>query len=831
MLALAVALVGLVLGPVSSALAGPPQLTIEVPEGSPTNNPTPQLRGHTNDTFDEVTVKIQRVGGGGSVIINLSPVGEEWSVSPAQNLQDGEYAAQATQTNAEGETGQSGSVTFRIDTSSPTVVLNQPAALSNNPKPSFSGTASDTKPVIVHIFSAGHPEVTATSGGGGAWSASNEPSLPSGSYTAVATQESSLGNPDGRSNEVAFTVKTQGPAVTLNAVPTPTNIATPTLSGAAGTAVGDNTSVTVRIFQGASPSGTVAQTLTAPVSGTGWSVLAAHLADGTYTAQAEQSDQAGNTGKSPTSSSFVIDTVAPSVSLVPGSKEKHTPSPVLEGSAGTAHGDLPGVTLKVYAGASVSGAPVRKASVVSKNGKWSVGSLAPLASGTYTAQAEQADEAGNRGLSTPPSTFTISSNGPAVTLTPVAAETNNATPSFSGSAALAGGEVRLLLYAGAHAEGTPRELIVTANGSNWSAGPVGPLNDATYTAIAEECGTGHIANCPSEQLGISQSEATFTVDTVSPTVTLSSPSNGSSAGGGTQLVEGTAGTAAGDASTISVRLASGPSIGGQTLQTRVVANEGGHWHTNFEGLTAGTYTTQAEQSDAAGNAGVSQASTFALTPAAVGAAPTAAFTWVPSTPQVGQAVSLLSTSSDPASPISGYAWDLTGLGSFSPGGATNTTTFSSVGNHIVRLHVAAADGLSGLASETIAVIPATYPLMRPFPIVRLASIGTRSGIRLKLLRVQAPNGALISVTCHNRGCPVKSQHRTAVTAASQVSASYAFHKFERALRGGVVLEVRVWSANQIGKYTRYTIRKGKLPQRVDLCLSPGGAKPIACPSR
>jgi hypothetical protein len=34
----------------------------------------------------------------------------------------------------------------------------------------------------------------------------------------------------------------------------------------------------------------------------------------------------------------------------------------------------------------------------------------------------------------------------------------------------------------------------------------------------------------------------------------------------------------------------------------------------------------------------------------------------------------------------------------------------------------------------------------------------------------------------------------------------------------------------LSKYTSFTIRRGKLPVRVDTCLDPTDFKPIACPS-
>ncbi|HEV2944794.1 MAG TPA: hypothetical protein VGX26_06765 [Solirubrobacteraceae bacterium] len=57
-----------------------------------------------------------------------------------------------------------------------------------------------------------------------------------------------------------------------------------------------------------------------------------------------------------------------------------------------------------------------------------------------------------------------------------------------------------------------------------------------------------------------------------------------------------------------------------------------------------------------------------------------------------------------------------------------------------------------------------------------------------------------------------------------------FRRFERSLRAGSVLEIRVSKSGEIGKYTRFTIRRGKPPARVDMCLSPAGIQPIVCPS-
>ena len=75
----------------------------------------------------------------------------------------------------------------------------------------------------------------------------------------------------------------------------------PAFSGAAGTAATDVPKVTVKVFSGTHASGLSVETLGTKVSrGTGtWSVAPARtLVDGTYTARAQQSDRAGNTGLS-----------------------------------------------------------------------------------------------------------------------------------------------------------------------------------------------------------------------------------------------------------------------------------------------------------------------------------------------------------------------------------------------------------------------------------------------------------------------------------------------------------------------------------------------------
>jgi hypothetical protein len=112
------------------------------------------------------------------------------------------------------------------------------------------------------------------------------------------------------------------PAVTLT---TPANgalttDATPTLSGAAGNTSGDSTIVSVKIYSGSSATGTPVQTKPVTRTGATWTTTASTLADGTYTAQATQTDTSGNTGTS-SANTFKVDATKPTAVRVVGTNK------------------------------------------------------------------------------------------------------------------------------------------------------------------------------------------------------------------------------------------------------------------------------------------------------------------------------------------------------------------------------------------------------------------------------------------------------------------------------------------------------------------------------
>jgi Bacterial Ig-like domain len=349
--------------------------------------------------------------------------------------------------------------------------------------------------------------------------------------------------------------------------------------------------------------------------------------------------------------------------------------------------------------------------------------------------------------------------------------------------------------------------------------------------------------------------ATAAADKGVPKVTLNRPESPSS-----NTTPSFTGTAS-DTTPVTVQIHAGTTAKGTLVSLATAPGTGAGWTSGpaSPALSSGVYTADATQTSSPGNhTGSSKPVTFTVVappvgvpiappvtlftatpfpvaaPASLAAAPAvppvASFKWFPPAPQTGELVSLVSTSIDTRSPITGFAWSLTSSSPFLAGGALLTTSFSTRGGHVVRLRVTDADGLSSLATETINVGTPRAFLMRPFPVVRIAGTETASGVKLRLLEVQQlPVGALITARCKGRACPTKSTSRVTVSANRRV-ASIELRRFERFLRFGVTLEIRISKPGEIGKYTRFAIRRGKLPERVDMCLDQAGVKPLVCPS-
>jgi hypothetical protein len=230
----------------------------------------------------------------------------------------------------------------------------------------------------------------------------------------------------------------------------------------------------------------------------------------------------------------------------------------------------------------------------------------------------------------------------------------------------------------------------------------------------------------------------------------------------------------------------------------------------------------------------------------------------------GQKITFTSTSSDPDGAIAHTLWDFNNDGGFGDAsGAVVQHAFAKPGTYTVSVKVDDGNGQAATAFRDIDVRPAPAPpppsppppaptpfpglpqlpaipltnvridrstsraprLLSPFPVVRIAGAIYRRGARISVLSVRTRRGATVRVSCVGRGCP----RRAVVLVVRATKAPLRVHAFERFLREGDVLRVSVTQKHRIGKFTRFLIRGGAAPKRLDLCQRWRALRPIRCP--
>ena len=606
-----------------------PAPTFETP-ATPTKDSTPAFQGTAgNAAGDSGTVAV-RVYAGSSVsgepvrTLSISRTATTWAGQDADwssALPDGIYTAQAWQGDAAGNGGASAARTFTVDTTSPVVGFDATAPYTSDTTPAFTGTAGaatgDSTTITVKIYAGsaatGTPVDTfAVTRSGATWMLTDlgwlgHTALVAGNtYTAQAEQADTAGNPAGLSAARTFTVDIAAPQPTVDAYASPSNDSTPNLGGGAGNAAGDSATVSVEFYSGNVAVGDPVATINATRSAATWSLSNADwgtttLTDGaTYTAQAMQSDAAGNSGTSATRT-FVVDVTPPAVTMNAPPTVTQDSTPALGGSAGNATRDGSDVTVRIYSGQSPTGSAVQTFTVARSgllsdawtvnNATWSTSSLPD---GTYTAQASQSDTAGNTGTSTA-RTFTVDTAGPAAPSIDSAPTdpTNQTNASFAFTPAESGGVMTCQLDAGTVA------TCASRTAQSYSSLDEG-AHDFTVTQVDAAGNTG------------ASSVHHWVVDTTSPGVTLTALPG--ETGDSTPGMSGTAGNAAGDSSTVTVAVYSGSTATGTPVRTISVTRSGASWAiTDGDwalALPDGLYTARATQTDTAGNTGASSASTF-----------------------------------------------------------------------------------------------------------------------------------------------------------------------------------------------------------------------------
>jgi hypothetical protein len=132
-----------------------------------------------------------------------------------------------------------------------------------------------------------------------------------------------------------------------------------------------------------------------------------------------------------------------------------------------------------------------------------------------------------------------------------------------------------------------------------------------------------------------------------------------------------------------------------------------------------------------------------------------------------------------------------------------------------------APGCERLRREGAGPVPVTT--MIPFPVIRV--VGSVAGSRTTVRRVlvTGPPGTRVSIRCRGRGCPYRRRSRRV-----DADGSVRIASLERRYRAGARLELFVTAPEQVGKYTRFVMRRRRPPRRTDLCARGSELRAVTC---
>jgi Bacterial Ig-like domain len=666
-----------------------------------------------------------------------------------------------------------------------------PSGPTSDPMPLFGFTA-DAGATVECSIDQGTPAFGPCSGA--ATHAPDAP-LPDGDYVfrVQATDAAQEQTVESR----AFTVDTVAPAVGVVSGPSgPTNDTMPSF----GFAAEAGATVECSVDQGIPAYG--------PCTTASSHSVGAPLADGSYVFRVRATDGAGNQASA--SQAFSVDTAAPSLSID-------------SGPSGPTNDATPSFGFTAEGGATVQCSVDQGIPAYGPCTTASSHTVAPaLADGSYVFRVRATDAAGNEAVQT--RSFSVDTVAPTVgVVSGPNGPTNDTMPSF-GFTAEAGATVQCSVDHGTPAYGP----CTTA--SSHTVAPA--LADGSYVfRVRATDGAGNQA---------SASQA-FSVDTAAPSLSIDSGPSGP-----TNDATPSFGFTAEAGATVQCSVDQGnPAYGPCTSATT---------HVVGTPLSQGTHVFRVRATKVDNDAIVSRTFTVDTTPPSLSIGFGPSGTTSDSTPLFGfsaEAGATVACSIDQGAPAYGPC-----------ASATTHAADAPLADGAYVFRVRATDAAGNQASTTRAFTVDTLPqapapvtprpnptppvttpvtptpskprLLSPFPLVRISGTLTSSGARITLLSVRAPRGALVRVTVS----PSCSRKRHAprrcrvLHAAGTVGRRDAidFRGLARAYRSGTVIVVRVWRADLIGKYTRFTIVRGRAPRRVDQCLVPSSTHGSRCPA-
>jgi hypothetical protein len=784
----AVLALGLVLAIATLAWAAP-SLSIDPGQPGPTNDATPRFT-FTTDPGTTVECAIAP----DQVTPVYGPCSEAAAHEPDTPLADGAYVFWVRATDDQQEQAEA-SQSFSVDTVDPAVdVTSGPSGPTSDSTPSF-GFSAEAGATVECSVDDGTPDYGPCTGP----TAHTAGALSDGSYTYRVRATDSAGNQAVVTQ--SFSVDTVDPAVDVTSGPSgPTNSSTPSF----GFSAEAGATVECSVDDGTPDYGPC----TSPTTHT-----AGPLSDGSYTFRVQATDSAGN--QATDSRAFTVDTAAPSLSINVGPSGPTNDSTPLFGFAAESGSTR---ECSIDQGTPAYGPCTSSTTYLATQ----------LSDGSYTFRVRATDRAGNQAVAT--RSFSVDTLDPAVdVVSGPAGPTSDRTPTFQFTAE-AGASVQCSIDHGTPAYGACSDAT--------SHTPAGPLSEGRYTFRVRA--TDRAGN----QATASQD---FSVDYEAPSLSIDSgpagPTNDTTPSFGFAAEPGVAVECSIDQGTY------GPCT---STTTYLIGTP----------LSEGTHDFRVRATDAARNqAVVARTFTVDTTPPPLSIAFGPSGTTSDSTPLFGFATEVDATvecSIDQGTPAYGPCASATTDAAVAPLADGNyvfrVRATDRAGNQTISLRAFTVDtapqtpapqdpGPVPTPPTTTPVTPPTTTptsppaaprLLSPFPLVRISGTLTSRGARIRLLTVRASPGTLVRVTvspaCAGKRRP--SRRCRVLQAGGTVGARsvIGFNDLERAYRSGTVIVVRAWRADRIGKYTRFTIVRGKAPRRVDQCLVPEATRGSRCPS-
>jgi hypothetical protein len=314
------------------------------------------------------------------------PTDTTWSCA-FSGLVEGANTITVTASDAAGNVAVAGtSVTY--DSAAPTVMLSSPSV----------GITGNNRPVLTYSASDGTVVVTVDGTVVQKVSGNTLDALADGIHFVRVEATDAAGNLGFA--QVTFTVDTIAPGVSINPVPTLTNVSYQMLTGSRE----ENATVAVAVNTPASPGAIVYP------SATTWSCTVSNLAAGSNAVTVTATDAAGN--QAIAAATITFDGIAPTVSITsPGSAPTNDNTPLLTYSAsdGSVVVKMDGVVVSRVSGDS----------------------LDTLSDGSHAVRVESTDEAGNIGFAQV--AFIVDTVAPAISINSVATPTKIASQTITGT--------------------------------------------------------------------------------------------------------------------------------------------------------------------------------------------------------------------------------------------------------------------------------------------------------------------------------------------------------------------------------------------------------------